>query len=99
MSLTLTLLLLAAQPDARTIVVTGRRDSEAALKACLERHCPPKEDIDATLAYAEQLFEAGDYAGARTVLKRSLGRNAGEARRYPVEVSDLYRANGLVANH
>ena len=69
------------------------------LRACLERKCPPDEDIAATLAHAENLFVAGDYEKARAVLRRSLGRNRKHSDRYPVPVSDLYRANALVANH
>lgn len=87
--------------DTPPIVVTGKRleDTEAALRACLARKCPPDEDIAATLAHAENLFVAGDYEKARTTLRRSLGRNDKHADRYPVEVSDLYRSNALVANH
>jgi hypothetical protein len=95
------LLALAVPPPAAApvIVVTGRADAKQALEECLARHCPPNEDIDATLAVAEQQFVAGDYHGARTTLLRSLKRNRGEARRYPVPVSDLHRANALVADH
>lgn len=82
-----------------SIVVTGRADARRALEECLARHCPPDQDIDSTLAYAEQQFVAGDYHEARTTLLRSLKRNRGEAGRYPVAVSDLHRANALVANH
>jgi tetratricopeptide (TPR) repeat protein len=93
----------ARQPaeDTPPIIVTGKRleDSQALLRACLARKCPPDEDIAATLAYAENLFVAGDYEKARTVLRRSLGRNRKHADRYPVPVSDLYRSNALVANH
>jgi hypothetical protein len=83
------------------IVVTGKRseDSEKALRACLERHCPPDEDIAATLAHAETLFVTGDYARARTALRRSLDRNRKHAGRFPEPVSDLYRANALASNH
>jgi hypothetical protein len=87
--------------DTPPIIVTGKRleDTEAALRACLARKCPPDEDINATLAHAENLFVAGDYEKARTTLLRSLGRNRKHADRYPVPVSDLYRSNALVANH
>jgi hypothetical protein len=102
-----TLLAASAQPagqppaESQTIVVTGKRlqDTEAALRACLARKCSPDEDIAATLAHAENLFVAGDYAKARTTLRRSLDRNRKHAERYPVPVSDLFRSNALVANH
>jgi len=92
----------AAPPESSPpIIVTGKRlqDSEAALRDCIARDCPPDEDINATLAHAENLFGTGDYRNARRILRRSLGRNRNEAERYPVPVSDLYRSNALVANH
>ncbi len=81
------------------IVVVGRAITEArqSLDACLARHCPPNEDIDATLALAESQLVAGKYRDARSTLQHSLGRNKREADAYPVPVSDLYRANGKVA--
>ncbi len=83
------------------IVVVGQRieDAEAALNACLARNCPANEDIDATLALAEVQILAGKYRNARTTLLGSLGRNKDVAKRYPVPLSELYRANGRVAAH
>lgn len=83
------------------IVVTGTRlsDTKRALEECIKRHCPPEEDINASLAHAENLFVAGEYRDARQTLKSSLGRNARYAKSYPVPVSDLYRANSRVAAH
>jgi hypothetical protein len=51
----------AARQDQQTIIVTGRSltDTERALRDCLARKCPPNEDIDASLAHAENLFVAG----------------------------------------
>lgn len=87
--------------EAPPIVVTAKRlpETEAALRACLERRCPTNEDVDATLAHAENQFVAGDYREARTTLRASLRRNRKHAGAYPEPVSDLYRANALVANH
>lgn len=84
------------QEGSATIVVTGNPLSETAkrLKACLERHCPPNEDIDASLAHAENQFLEGDYRNARATLASSHGRNAQYAKQYPIEVSDLDRAYG-----
>ena len=48
----------AAQNESkREIVVTARslKDTEADLKACLARKCPPDQDIKATLAHAENV--------------------------------------------
>ena len=89
-----------ARPPA-PIVVIGRRirQAEDALDACLARRCPTDQDIDASLALAESQILAGKYREARTTLLAALGRNKDQARRYPVPVSDLYRANGRVAAH
>ena len=69
------------------------------MKACLARHCSPKEDIDATLAHAENAFVAGDYRTARTTLLASIRRNRKYAASLPVEVSDLLRAHSRIAAH
>ena len=91
----------AAPPasSGKPIIVIGERirDAEATLQACLARHCPPDEDIDATLALAEGELIAGKYHDARKTLRHSIGRNKDEARNYPEPVSDLYRANARVA--
>lgn len=100
-----TLLVSVASPaladESRTIVVTGRslKSTKAELEACLARHCPPDEDIRATLAHAENAFVAGDYKQARGTLLASASRNRGEAKSYPVPVSDLMRASARVAAH
>ncbi|MBV8688087.1 MAG: hypothetical protein JOZ90_00540 [Alphaproteobacteria bacterium] len=90
-----------AEAPAPAIVVRGERMEEtgAALRACIARRCPTDEDVDASLAYAESQLEGGLYHEARTTLLRSLDRNKKQAKRYPVPVSDLYRANGKVAAH
>jgi hypothetical protein len=89
-----------AEPG-QTIVVTGRSlaDTERELQACLARHCPPDEDIAATLAHAENLFVAGNYMEAWRATHASVARNGGKAKHYPVQVSDLYRADGRIALH
>ena len=89
------------QQQDREIIVTGQRltDTKKALEACLKRNCPPDEDIDATLAHAENLFIAGEYQEARRTVKQSISRNERHARNYPVPVSDLYRVNSRVAAH
>lgn len=83
------------------VVVTAVRlaDSERALKECIARKCPPKEDIKATLAHAENQFVAGDYKGARQTLLAGRGRNVRYAKDAPIEVSDLLRATSRVSAH
>lgn len=85
----------------QTIVVTGTplTKTEADLKNCLARKCPPKEDIDASLAHAENLFVAGDYGRSRETLAAARGRNARYAKQFPVEVADLTRAYSRVSEH
>src|SRR3954467_13214669 len=85
----------------KPIIVTGTslHQTERNLKECLARHCPPNEDIDATLAHAENLFVAGDYKKARSTTLASIGRNSKFSKQFPVDVSDLYRANGRIAAH
>jgi tetratricopeptide (TPR) repeat protein len=88
------------QPE-QTIVVTGHSlaETERALRDCLARKCPPNEDIDASLAHAENLFVAGKYADARRVTLAAIGRNHRYRKTYPIDVSDLYRANSRIAAH
>lgn len=92
-------LVFSAPVQAQEIVVTGKsvKQTEADLKACLERKCPPDEDIKATLAHAENLFVSGDYKNSRATLKDSIGRNKKHGEAFPVPVSDLLRANGRIA--
>jgi hypothetical protein len=89
------------EPANRDIVVTGQslQDTADALAACLARNCPPDEDIRLTLAHAENQFVAGNYRDARATTLASLRRNSDEGRAFPIEVSDLYRANGRIAAH
>lgn len=84
-----------------TIIVNGIRlgDARHQLEACLARHCPPLEDVAATLRYAEALFLDGRYEEARAVLRSSIDRNRRFASRYPVAVAGLYRANARMAMH
>jgi hypothetical protein len=92
-----------AQPsqNEQVIVVTGHslQDTERALRECLARKCPPNEDIDASLGHAENLFVAGRYADARRVTSAAIGRNHKYRKTYPVDVSDLYRANARISAH
>lgn len=83
------------------IVVTGRSLKETAddLAACLARNCPPDQDVAASLAHAENQLLQGEYKDSRTTLLKSIGRNRKHGDKFPVEVSDLFRANGRVAEH
>jgi hypothetical protein len=103
LSTVLALPALAQDPDVREespIVVTGTpiAETKARLEACLARKCAPKEDINASLAHAENQFIVGDYVGARDTLDDARGRNNRYAKTLPVEVADLNRADGRLAN-
>jgi hypothetical protein len=85
----------------RGIIVTGKslKDSEADLKACIARACPPDEEIRVALAHAENQFIAGEYRDAKSTLYQTVGRNRKFGANYPIEVSDLFRARSRVAEH
>src|SRR4051812_28990122 len=91
----------AAADSEPTIVVTGisLSESERALRECLARKCPPNEDINAALGHAENLFVAGKYQDARAVTMAAIGRNHKYGKTFPIEVSDLYRANSRISAH
>jgi len=59
------------------IIIIGERlpDLQKALNACVERKCPPDQDINATLKVAEHQFVDGKYEDARSTLLKSIGRN------------------------
>jgi len=82
-----------------TVVVTA--DSLAATKKalaeCLAYHCPPKEDIARSLAYAEMQFLSGDYQASYRTLLSSRGRNGRYDAVLPKEVADLHRATSRLA--
>lgn len=83
------------------IVVTGNRlsDTKKALDACVSRNCPPKEDIAATLAHAENLFVAGQYENAQNIAAAGIRRNRGHAAELPREVASLFRAHARLSAH
>jgi hypothetical protein len=85
----------------QSITVTGNRiqSFRDRLAACLARHCPVNEDVDATLALAEVLFLDGEYVDARSAVQASLRRNHDAAATFPEPVSDLYRVDGRLARH
>jgi hypothetical protein len=89
------------EPDGQSVTVTGNRIQgyRDRLAACLARHCPVNEDVDATLALAEVLFLDGEYTDARRAVQGSLRRNHNAAASFPEPVSDLYRVDGRLARH
>ena len=90
-----------SEPEGQSVTVTGNRIQgyRDRLAACLARHCPVNEDVDATLALAEILFLDGEYVDARRAVQASLRRNHEAAAAFPEPVSDLYRVDGRLARH
>lgn len=90
-----------AQDSEKTIIVSGKtlEQTLAAVQDCLARDCPPNEDIDASLAHAENLFIAGDYKQSNLTIQSAIRRNKKQADAFPIDVSDLYRSYGRVSEH
>jgi hypothetical protein len=89
------------EQNKREIIVIGKSmaDTAADLAACIARNCPPDEEIRAALAHAENQFIGGEYRDAKSTLHKTVGRNRKFGAQYPIEVSDLFRARGRVAEH
>lgn len=87
--------------DTKTVVVTAKslKSTENILNACIARQCSPKEEIDAALAHAENLFVEGEYKTARRTLLNTIGRVDRYAAQYPTEVADIWRAQARIAGH
>lgn len=83
------------------ITVTGRRlsDYQAALDECVAAHCPPLQDITASVRFAEAQFRKGDYAGSRATLSKSVDRNKGAGAVEPAALAQRYVAQANVAGH
>lgn len=92
---------LAAQESEKTIIVTGKtlEQTLAGMQNCIARNCPPNEDIDASLAHAENLFIAGEYKQSSLTIQSAIRRNKKQADIFPIDVSDLYRSYGRVSEH
>ncbi len=92
---------IAAEENDREIIVIGQslKDTQKAWQDCIARGCPPDEEIRAALAHAENQFITGDYRDARSTLNKTVGRNRKHGEKYPIEVSDLFRASSRIAEH
>jgi hypothetical protein len=82
-------------------VVVGVPIAQLQLEAerCAHGGCTPREDIIASIRYAEGLFRSGGYAEARKVLQRTARRVAPAEAQEPIAVSELYYATATVARH
>lgn len=86
------------RPDADEVIVLGRR-AEKGLTDCLQRQCPPAEDVEASLQAAVEQFGAGRYADAHRTLQKAIHRNKKHAAELPGPVSSLYATLATVAEH
>ncbi len=103
------LLLLASAAHAQTpaplerdeIVVVGAKlaDLEADMARCEVGGCSVREDVIATVRYAEAQFRAGNYHDARTALGKSVSRTKKDADSDPFAVAELHTARATVAWH
>lgn len=83
------------------IVVIGKRlvDASNELANCIKRKCPTDQDVAATIKVVEMQFLAAEYRSARETLRRSISRNRGQAKAYPLPVASLWRAKSKVEGH
>ncbi|MDG5489334.1 hypothetical protein NYR55_11980 [Sphingomonas sp. BGYR3] len=90
-----------AVPDGPDITVNALSvdDLRKKLTDCIARQCPVGEEIDATLALADNLFIAGQYAEAKKIMRTSLHRNRRHRKTDPGPVAELARAASRVASH
>ncbi|WP_017670722.1 hypothetical protein [Blastomonas sp. AAP53] len=105
----LSLLLLASAADAQQprplerteIVVVGASlaDLEADVARCQSGGCSVREDVIASVRYAEAQFRNGDYLDARNVLGRAVARTKRDADSDPLAVAELHTARATVAWH
>lgn len=85
-------------PEADEVIVVGRR-AEKDLKECLQRQCPPAEEVEASLQAAVEQFAAGHYADAHRTLQKAIHRNKKHAAELPGPISSLYATLATVAEH
>lgn len=83
------------------IVVVGARlaDLEVDLARCVAGGCSVREDVIASVRYAEAMFRNGEYRKARSVLARSVSRTKKGADSDPFAVAELQTARATIAWH
>jgi len=83
------------------IVVIGARlaDLKADVARCEAGGCGVREDVIATVRYAEAEFREGNYHDARKALGRAVSRTKQQADSDPFAVAELHTARATVAWH
>lgn len=103
------LLLLASAAQAQApgplqrdeIVVVGAKlaDLKADVARCEAGGCSVREDVIATVRYAEAEFREGNYHAARAALGKAVSRTKNNADSDPFAVAELHTARATVAWH
>lgn len=83
------------------VIVTARNHQAAlrALEACIQRGCPPDEEMRLALKSAEASFLAGEYHQARATLDRTIRRNKRHGKAHPVLLAGVYKADNTINRH
>jgi hypothetical protein len=83
------------------IVVIGAKlsDLKAEVERCEAGGCTVREDVIATVRYAEAEFREGNYRDARKALGRAVSRTRKHADSDPFAVAELHTARATVAWH
>lgn len=83
------------------IVVIGAKlaDLKADVERCAAGGCTVREDVIATVRYAEAEFREGNYHDARAALGRAVSRTRSMADSDPFAVAELHTARATVAWH
>jgi len=83
------------------IVVVGAKlaDLKADVERCIAGGCTVREDVIATVRYAEAEFREGNYNNARAALARAVSRTKEQADSDPFAVAELHTARATVAWH
>ena len=87
--------------DRDEIVVIGASlaDLKADVARCQVGGCTVREDVIATVRYAEAEFREGNYRDARAALGRAVSRTKKDADSDPFAVAELHTARATVAWH
>lgn len=89
-------LLLAVQPAAPEVVVTGKR-LESMHEECAKGGCSPLRDAQVSIAWAESHFREGRYVDAKRTLRDAASRNRVHAAAHPRPVAAIYEAYATVS--
>lgn len=91
---------MSSATEGDTVVVRGTPTTLGdAFERCRKGGCPARQDIVASIGYAEVVFRSGRYRDARQLLQGAIARNKHAAGTEPIAVAALYEATATVALH